>query len=481
MSQYDIKEKTSSGNSKNSQSQRILILGSGFAGIEVLKNLQKRFQNNKNIDIILVSRDNFLLFTPMLPEVSSGTIDTRHIVTPVRTFCKQAKFYQAEIKSIDLGNKKVVIEHAIGKQFARTEWHSHTLVYDYLVISLGNEANFYGMSDLEKSCFTMKSIDDAIIMRNHIIDVLEQASIEQDNDKDLTKELLTFVVVGGGFSGIETIGALNDFIREIVREFYKNILTSQIRLILVCAEDRILAEVDDEFGEFALQKLKENGVEFIMKTMVNGAAENGVKLDNGTIIQSYTVIWTAGVTPDKLITTLPCDHDNETGRIMTNSYLEVPGHDGVYALDDCAAVINPKTEKPYPPTAQYAIRQAKVAARNIISTINVKLRDNNNGNKDMQKKKFDYQAKGIMADIGNRNGVAIIFGLKLHGFIAWWLWRTFYLTNLPTSKKKIKVMSDWIMDLLFRSDISMIKRFAKEEAAKKRELHDLEMSEKKSR
>jgi NADH dehydrogenase len=481
LSQYDIKEKTSSGNSKKTQSQRILILGSGFAGIEVLKNLQKRFQNDKNIDIILVSRDNFLLFTPMLPEVSSGTIDTRHIVTPVRTFCRQAKFYQAEIKSIDLGNKMVIVEHAIGKQFARTEWHTHTLVYDYLVISLGSKTNFYGMSDLEKSCFTMKSIDDAIIIRNHIIDVLEQASIEQDNDKDLTKELLTFVVVGGGFSGIETIGALNDFIRETVKEFYKNIFTSQIRLILVCAEDRILAEVDDELGEFALQKLKENGVEFIMKTMVNGAAENGVKLDNGTIIQSYTVIWTAGVTPDKLITTLPCDHDNETGRIMSNSYLEVPGHDGVYALGDCAAVINPKTEKPYPPTAQYAIRQAKVAARNIVSTVNAKVRDNNNWNKDKKKKKFDYQAKGIMADIGNRNGVAIIFGLKLQGFIAWWLWRTFYLTNLPTSKKKIKVMSDWIMDLLFRSDISMIKRFAKEEAAKKGELHDLEMSEKKNR
>jgi NADH dehydrogenase len=275
----------------------------------------------------------------------------------------------------------------------------------------------------------------------------------------------------------ETVGALNDFIRETVREFYKNIFTAEIRLILVSDEDRILAEVDDELGKFALQKLKENGVEFVMKTMVNGATEDGVMLNNGTIIPTYTLIWTAGVAPDKIITTLPCGHDNKTGRIISNSYLEIPGYDGVYALGDCAAITNPKTGKLYPPTAQYAIKQAKVTARNIISEINAKKRENNiNRNKNMKKKKFDYQAKGIMADIGNRNGIALIFGFKFHGFIAWWLWRTFYLTNLPTTKRKLKVMLDWIMDLLFRPDVAMIKRFTKEEQRKKQESKDLEMS-----
>lgn len=467
VSEHDIKENISS--SDNSEHQQIVILGSGFAGIEVLKNLQKKFQNDKNIDVILVSRDNFLLFTPMLPEVASGTIDTRHIVTPVRTFCKRAKFYQAEIKSIDLDNKQVVIEHAIGKQFAPADWHNHTIVYDYLVIALGSETNFFGMSDLEKNSFTMKSIDDAIILRNHIIDVLEQASIEQDKDKDLTKSLLTFVVAGGGFSGIETVGALNDFVRETVREFYKNIYMTEIKIILVTAEDKILAEVDEELGKFALQKLKENGVEFMMNALVNGATINSTRLDNGSVIPCHTIIWTAGVTPNKLISTLPCDHNNESGRIISNGYLEVPGYNGVYALGDCAYITNPKTGKPYPPTAQYAIRQGKVAAKNIISTIKTKQEEDRSNSKkrrregkEEEKKKFDYKAKGIMADIGNRNGVAIMFGFKLQGFKAWWLWRMFYLANLPTTKKKLKVMIDWTMDLLFKPDVAMIKRFVKE-------------------
>ncbi len=456
----------------NSRPQKIVILGSGFAGIEVLRDVQKKFQSNKNIDIILVSRDNFLLFTPMLPEVSSGMIETRHIVTPVRSFCNKAKFYQAEIKLIDLNSKEITIEHAIGRQFAPSDWHYHTLKYDYLVIALGSKTNFFGMSDVEKNSFTMKSIDDAIILRNHIINVLEQASIEQDN-KDLRKSLLTFVVVGGGFSGIETVGALNDFVRETVREFYKDIYMTEIKIILVSADDKILAEIDEELGEFALQKLRDNEVEFLMNTQVNGATTDSAKLSNGTIIPCHTIIWTAGVTPDKLIATLPCDHD-KSGRIVSNCYLEVSQYSGVYALGDCASIINPKTGKPYPPTAQHAIRQGKVAAKNIISAIKTK----GIGNKNGRKKKFDYKTKGMMAEIGKRTGIAIILGLKFQGFIAWWLWRMFYLANMPTAKKKLKVMIDWTMDILFKPDVAMIKRFTEEAKREEKHNNDLEVSSK---
>src|ERR671931_1264153 len=201
---------------------RILILGSGFAGIEVLKRLQRKFQKKSNIDITLVSRDNFLLFTPMLHEVSSGMIEIRHIVTPIRTFCKKAYFYQANVQLIDLENKKVVIAHKIGKQSEPTAYHQHSLEYDYLVIALGSETNFFGMDDIERYSFSMKTIDDAIILRNHIINMIEQASLEQENS-DLRKSLLTFVVVGGGFGAVETVGELNDFVKEIVREFYKDV------------------------------------------------------------------------------------------------------------------------------------------------------------------------------------------------------------------------------------------------------------------
>lgn len=432
---------------------RIVILGSGFAGIEVLKNLQKKFIDNKNdssIDITLVSKDNFLLFTPMLPEVATGIIETRHIVTQVRAFCKEAKFYEAKVDTIDFRNKKVSVKHEIGNHFNPSDIHTHILDYDYLAIALGSETNFFGMADIETNCFTMKSIDDAIILRNHIISVLEQASIEQDS-KDLRKSLLTFIVVGGGFSGIETVGALNDFIRETVREFYKNICITDVRIVLVTNDDKILVEIDEELGKFALQKLKNRGVEFMMNTQVKGATPNSTKLNNGIVIPSYTLIWTAGVTVGNLISNLECGHD-KSGRILANNYLEVIGQTGVYALGDCASITDTKTGKPYPPTAQHAIRQGKIAAKNIIAAVNEKRK----GKK--KKAEFDYKTKGVMAEIGKRTGVAILFGLKFQGFTAWWLWRTFYLVNMPTTKKKLKVMVDWIMDLLFKPDVVRIRR-----------------------
>src|SRR5919198_1791912 len=428
----------------------ILILGSGFAGIEVLKKLQRKFRKKDNIGITLVSRDNFLLFTPMLHEVSSGMIEIRHIVTPIRAFIKKANFYEANIQSIDLQNKKVIIAHKVGEQYEPTPHKQHVLEYDYLVIALGSETSFFGMEDIKRHSFTMKTIDDAIVLRNHVLNMLEQASFEQE-DSELRKSLLTFVVVGGGFGGVETVGELNDFVKETVRQFYKNIFMTDIKIILVNSHDKILPEVGEELGEFALQKLKENGVQFIMNTHVKGATTSTAKLDNGTVIATYTLVWTAGVSPSEVISNLPCDHD-EHHKIVCNNYLELSGYEGqVYALGDCASITDPHTGKPYPPTAQHAIKQGKVAAKNVISSIEGKTK----------KQKFDYKTKGMMAEIGKRTGVAILLGFKIHGFIAWWLWRTFYLANLPTIKKKLKVIGDWTMDLLFKPDVSMIKRFEK--------------------
>jgi NADH dehydrogenase len=456
--------------SSSSYTKHVIILGSGFAGIEVLKRVQSKFRNNKNVDITLVSKDNFLLFTPMLAEVASGMIETRHIVTPVRLFCKKAKFYEANVESIDLNNKEVMIIHSIGKQSHPTSWDQHILKYDYLVITLGSENNFFGMTDVEENAFTMMTIDDAIILRNHIINMLEQANFEE-HDIELRKSLLTFIVVGGGFNGIETVGELNHFVRDSIRKYYKNIYMTDVKVILVSATDKILEQVDEELGKFALQKLKGSAVEFIMNHQVKGATPTSAILDNGTTIPCYTLVWSTGVTPSKLITNLPCEHD-KGHRIVTNNYLEVPGYDGVYALGDCASVPDPHTGKPYPPTAQHAIRQGKVAAKNVVSSIEGKRN---------KKQKFDYKTKGMMAEIGKRTGVAILFGkIKIHGFVAWWLWRSYYLSNLPTTKKKLKVMGDWFLDLLVESDVAMIKRRGrvqdKEEKRKRREREEKEDS-----
>jgi NADH dehydrogenase len=431
---------------------RILILGGGFAGIEVLRQLQKAFQNDIGIDITLVSRDNFFLFTPMLPEISSGMIETRHIVTPLRVFCNRAKFYEANIESIDLDNKQVVISHQIGKQTNPIEWRSHILKYDYLIIALGNETNFFGIDGAAKQAFTLKSLGDAIVLRNHVINMLEQADIEHA-DLDLRKSLLTFVVVGGGFSGVEIVGELNDFVLDSIKNFYHNLQKTYTRIVLVNSGARILPEVTEELAEFALQKIRKNGVEVLLNTRVIDVTSYSVRLDNGIDISTQTIIWAGGGKPQSLLSALSCEHD-KSGRIVTNNFLEVLGYtDSIMALGDCACITDPNTGKPCPPTAQHAIRQGKVAAINLISRI----KDQENG-----KKAFDYKTKGVMTLIGRRNGVGILLGFKVHGFTAWWFWRSYYLLNLPTVEKKLRVMVDWFIDLFFKRDVTRLKSTTEE-------------------
>lgn len=350
------------------QQKHILILGGGFAGVKVLTQLQKAFQNDVSVDITLVSRDNFFLFTPMLPEVSSGMIETRNIVTPVRAFCNRAKFYEANIESVDLKNKQVVITHAIGKQTDPIEWRSHALNYDYLVVALGSETNFFGMTEVARNAFTVKTISDAIVLRNHVINMLEQADLEHD-DISLRKSLMTFVVVGGGFSGVETVGELNDFVLDSIKHFYHNLELKDVRIILVNSGRRILPEVTDDLANFALQKLRESGVKVMLNTRLIAVTQDGVSLNDGNVISSNTMVWAGGARPDPLISGLQCKHDN-SGRMITNNYLEVQGHeDSVFALGDCASIIDPNTGNPCPPTAQHALRQGKIAANNIFSKI----------------------------------------------------------------------------------------------------------------
>src|SRR5919197_71888 len=350
------------------QQRHILILGGGFAGIKVLTQLQRAFQNDVSIDITLVSRDNFFLFTPMLPEVSSGMIETRNIVTPVRAFCNRAKFYEANVESIDLKNRQVVVTHAIGKQTDPIGWRNHTLNYDYLVVALGSETNFFGMTEVARNAFTVKTISDAIVLRNHIINMLEQADLEHD-DSSLRKSLMTFVVVGGGFSGVETVGELNDFVRDSIKHFYHNLELKDVKIILVNSGRRILPEVTDDLADFALQKLRENGIQVVLNTRLIGVTQDGVSLNDGCVISSNTMIWAGGARPDPLISGLQCKHD-KSGRMITNDYLEVQGHeDSVFALGDCASIIDPNTGNPCPPTAQHALRQGKIAVNNIFSKI----------------------------------------------------------------------------------------------------------------
>jgi NADH dehydrogenase len=435
--------------SKPIHPKRILILGGGFAGVEVLRRLQDKFQNNVSVDITMVSKDNFFLFTPMLHEVASGMIETRHIVTPIRAFCNRAKFYVAIVSSIDLKNRQVIIKSptttiTTSNDIIMSEEHADPLLvsevkkeraqllpYDYLVIALGSETKFFGMADIEKHAFTIKSWSDAITIRNHVIHKLEQAELllrqepydDYDNnnlnshEKNKRENLLTFVIVGGGFAGVETAGELNDFIRDSVNEYYHNIEPKDIRVIIIQSGNRVLPEMSEELAKFAMQKLIQSGVEVILNTRVIGATSNSVKLKDGNTISTNTIIWSGGVAPSPITEELPCEHDKKSGRIVVNKFLEVQGYPGVFAIGDCAFIIDPNTGNPYPPTAQHAIREGTAVANNIISMIEGKIE---------KKRVFDYKTKGMMATIGKRNGVGAILGLEVQGFIAWWIWRMYY-------------------------------------------------------
>ena len=437
---------------KTKQPISIIILGSGFAAIEALKKLQKKYKNTDYINIKIISKDNFLLFTPMLPEVFSGIIEPRHIVTPVRSFCKKKTvFYHANVQDINFEKKIVTIKYSIGRYYQPVSYEQKEFRFDYLVIALGTETNFFGNTDMEKSSFTMKTINDAIVLRNHIINILEQASLESNYKSGVTDSLLTFVVVGGGFSGIETVGELNHFVKDAIKDYYKTINPNDVKIVLVNAGESILTEVDEDLGEYAKNVLeRKEGIEFKMNRRAKGATQNKLTLDNGENISTYTIIWTAGVTPDELIKGLNCEHV-KNGRIKTSDNLELPSFKNIYAIGDCASITNPFNGKPYPPTAQHAIRQGQLAGQNIINNIEGK-----------KPKKISYKPRGIMAAIGKRVGVAKIFGFKFKGSIAWMLWRTFYLSKLPILKKKLRVVGDWSMELISHNDVCMIKGYIEE-------------------
>jgi len=543
--------------------KKIAILGGGFAGVEVLTKLQKEFQNDIRVDITLISKDNYFLFTPMLHEVSSGMIEPRHVASPLRAFCKRARFIESEIKSIDLEKRKIdFANQVLEARFASTnnnitkknehnktgrlstynmpldssnrynenirndyndnnrsnintnnDYYIKSIDYDYLVLALGSNTNFFGNKNLENASFTMKSLYDAFSIRSHIIDTLEQTDmllfeekktvvIEQeiknrtpikishlnfqDNDNRIEymrKSLTTYVVVGGGFAGVETIGEINDFIKESIKDYYQNIDIKDVRVILINSGSRILPEMDEQLGNFALEELKKKNVEVILNNRVidvESLSEDNVSkeiklslrgpkkisLKDNSYIIADTLIWTAGVVPEKSVMSIACEHD-KNGRIVTDKYLQIKGFKDTYAIGDCAFIIDPKTGNPYPPTAQHAIREGQVTAENISLSIKAELKFQNTPEVkekekkrdiiESSKKEFSYKTRGIMATIGKRNGVAMIFGHSIKGIFAWGIWRFFYLTHLPTLENKIRVMIDWGIDLIFGRNLTRLK------------------------
>jgi len=427
--------------------KKIVILGGGFAGVECARQLESQFKDNSEIELTMVSEDNFLLFTPMLPQVASGMIETRHIVLPIRTICKKTKFYENRIKNIDPYGKLVTL-------WGTGDKRSISIHYDFLVIALGSETNFFGMSDVEKNAYTMKTLNDAVVLRNRVIDMLEQA--ENETDPILRKSFLNFVVVGGGFAGIETAGELMDLLLD-ARKYYPTIHKKDLKVIVLEALRMILPGFNQELADFAQEKMIERGIDIRLKTAVTSFDGNEVTtktvdptpkdpIDDSVVdsIRTKTLIWTAGVTPVNTIKRSMFKTDK--GKLIINDFLEVSDFPGVFAIGDCALFLDPETQRPFPPTAQIAEAQAKVAAKNLIALI-----------KNSEKEKFVYHSKGQMAIIGKRSGIATFLGMNISGFWAWLIWRNVYLSKITTFDKKIRVLLDWTIDLFFDRDISRLK------------------------
>ena len=408
-----------------------MILGGGFAGAYTALHLEKRLANEWDVEIMLVSRENFVLFTPMLHEVAGADVSVTDIVQPLRKMLRRTHVAIADVEAIDLANKQVRIRHS---GLAR----SFDLTYDQLVLALGAVTNFYRTPGLAEHALSMKTLGDAILVRNRVIDALELA----DNQADETerKTTLTVVIAGAGFAGIETAGAVNDFLREAMK-FYPNLKENMPRVLVADPGDHILPELGVSLGRYAQERLIRRGVEVRLKTKVAGYDGKEVALDDGTKIATRMLIWTAGTTPPPLLSTLPCA--KQRGRIVANDCLQVPDWPGVWALGDCALVpdaLNPG--KFYPPTAQHAIRQAAVLANNIVAAMRGQV-----------PQPFKFKIIGLLATIGRRHGVAEIFGWQFSGYIAWLLWRAIYLSKLPGLQKKVRIALDWTLDLIFSKDL----------------------------
>jgi len=415
--------------------KRIVILGGGFAGVYTAQYLEKALGHSEDFEITLVNKENYFVFQPMLPEVISGSIGLLDTVSPLRRLLPRTSLHIRDIEAIDLKTKTVMTSPGFRP-------HPHVIAYDYLVLALGNVTDFRGLRGLPEHALPFKNLADALYLRNHVIRALEEAAIE-DDDMMLRQQLLTFVVAGGGFSGVEVAAELNDFVREIARN-YRGIDPKEVRVVLVHSQDRILPELPADLAIFAQNILMKRGVEIMLNTRLEAATGEEAVLQSGVKIPTRTLVSTVPSSPHPIIDGLALPK-GKNGRLITNGFLEVEGAEDIWAVGDCAQVPS-KDGMISPPTAQYATRQARVAAQNMVATM-----------RGGEKKTFAFNELGKMGALGHRSAVAQILGIKFSGFIAWWIWRTIYLMKLPGWGRRLKVAVSWTLDILLPAELVQLK------------------------
>ncbi len=411
---------------------RVVIAGGGFGGVTAALELAKRCTGVLPVHITLVSDRNFYLFTPMLAEAATGAVETRHVLYAIRPLCSEwgIEFAEMAIEAIDLDRRRLTAKH-----------HRSSLVqpidYDMLVLALGTTPNTAIALGAAEHAKTFKSVGDAIRIRNRVIDLFEAAALT--DDPWARRRLLTFVVVGAGHAGTELIAAIEELTGDVLPRHYPSIPRDAVRLVLVGSS--VLPQTARNLAEYTKEQLRKRGIEIEIRRAARVTGE-GLFLQDGALIESACVVWTAGTRLSPLVTALPLPRAKD-GRLLVNEFFEVEGRRGVYALGDNAAQTDIHTGQPYVATAQVAVRQAAQLAQVIEAELTGR-----------EKKPFRFKLLGEMVPLSRRTAVADLTGIKLVGFPAWWIWKTVYMLKLPTLAARVRVVLDWTVELFFDRDVS---------------------------
>ena len=386
-------------------------------------------------EIVLLSRENYTLFTPMLPEVTSGALEVRHVVTPIRTQLQRTTFVLSEVEAIDVVRKTVVYRHVLTGLTVK-------LAYDHLVLALGSSTSTFGLPGVAENVWALKTLEDADALRNHLVWLLELGDTIADRQR--RRQLLTLVVVGGGFTGVETAGEIFELFRSVLR-FYRKLRIDELKMILVEGGPTLLPGLPAKMGEYSGRILQRRGIEVLTGDGVTSADARGLTLQSGRRIDCATMIWSAGVAPSGTIarTALP---KTRRGAVVTGQDMRVAEFPSVWALGDCASIPD-GTGGTYPMTAQHAIREGPRLAENLVRAL-----------RGQPTQPFRYNALGMMASLGGRKAVAQLPGNRvITGFIAWFLWRSYYLLRLPGLDRQLRVAFDWTLGMVFPRDIAELR------------------------
>jgi NADH dehydrogenase len=420
---------TEATQSRDSQSARtrIVILGGGFGGVYTARHLESLCRHQSDVEIILVSRDNFLLMTPLLFEICSGALDSLDASFPIRAFLRTTRFVEATVQSVDL-KRRVVHLAAAGE--------SGELGYDQLVLALGAMTN-RAMIPGSENAFTFKTLGDALLLRTHIIERFERADVEQDPERK--RSLLTLVIIGAGLVGVELFGELTAF-ADAIAPLYKHVDRSEVRFILLQATDRIMPEIDPSLADYGARLLGNRpGADIRTNTHVRAIEPGKVHLPNETI-RAEPIVLAAGIVPSPVVAALPVPKDKH-GHIAVDATMQCKDFLEVWAIGDCAQIMAPEG-KPYPNLAQHALREAKTLARNIVGALS-----------GQPPQPFVYNTLGMMGSLGHGRAFGQMLGVRIRGVPAWFVRRTYYLLQMPGWSRRLRIMIDWTFALLFRPDV----------------------------